>query len=671
MKVGPKGKKAPEKAAEKKAPEKKPKRKSRSGASPAVVAKQFLINHAEKAVLGLMGLIALLLVYKGFSQPALENSPETVRTAISSARSAVDQSTWAEQLKQRYPEPDQFDRQATEDVNAVDLTAYDVSRPLHAPMLERRGRRTDPELFAPVELEVKSGYGAVAVKPPTGVTTSTPLISSRNDPNLRPIPDSMLNQSRGRRSEGGFTSGSGEKLESRYFVAINGLIPYKKQFDAYEKAFAEADAYNFERDTPKYGRVEVERAEVQPDGKLGEWKALDTAAAFFDEPGKWSNRADELVDRTYMLNGALVTMPMPPLIRRDLSTWATHSKIPLDLTGEGGGGRAGEGRSGEGRSGEGRSGEGRGEGRGEEGEFREGREGAQAWLGSPESEKANSLEEQTEMSEGVERAKPLIQNDFALVRFFDFTVVPGKVYRYRVRLGLDDPNNPSEGLRPPNSALETDVVVRRNQAKERYRLTDWSEMSAPIGVHAGARVLASEVTQPRMAVVRGVRVETKAGDEPVAQILALTWKANGPYDVPIPAAVRRGSVLNGSQPEAEAIDPMVNQVRKIAHTYVTDTLVADIFGGQPLDSKGLTSPGYVLVMSPDGRLEMHGEIEEQAAYKQNFIPPEDVSAQGMTEGDRAEGEGREGEETGNRRGRPTRRGAGGRPARGGGERGGE
>lgn len=86
MKVGPKGKKAPEKAPKKEAPEKKPKRKARSGASPGVLAKQFFIDHAEKAVLGLMGLIALLLVYRGFSQPAMENSPETVRTAINSAR---------------------------------------------------------------------------------------------------------------------------------------------------------------------------------------------------------------------------------------------------------------------------------------------------------------------------------------------------------------------------------------------------------------------------------------------------------------------------------------------------------------------------------------------------------------------------------------------------------
>jgi hypothetical protein len=267
-----------------------------------------------------------------------------------------------------------------------------------------------------------------------------------------------------------------------------------------------------------------------------------------------------------------------------------------------------------------------------------------------------------------EQARPLIENDFALLRYFDFTVEPGKTYKYRVRTMLEDPNNPLEGVRPPNSSLETEVVVRRNQATEQFRVSEWSEASPAISVSQGGQVLAGVVAQPRTVAVRDgrVRVESKASDEPTAQVLALTWKPDGPYDVPIETTVRRGAVLNGKKAEAEAIDPTVNKLRKFDYTYATDMLIADIAGGQPLDAKGLTGPGFLLVMGSDGRLEFRSETQDETLLQRNVVPPpEELEGREGTGEERMEGE--EGDRRGEGTGRPRRPGA--RPRRGGGRNG--
>jgi hypothetical protein len=647
-----------DKAAEKAPAAKKAKRKG-GGGDPMASVKKFFTEHVEKLVLGLVALLSALLLFRGFRAEGMKESPDTVRTAINTANSVVAASTWADEKKKRYADADNFDEQANQDVIPVDLASYEMSRPLHLPMLERRRRRTDPALLAPYELEVKSGYGAVAIKAPAGATGISATLE-RSSPDTRPIPESMV-QSSGER--GSFASGSG-RYEGRFFVVITGLVPYKAQFAAYEAAFKDAVGYNIERDIPNYGGLQVERAEVGPNGQPGPWVTIDTEAGLFKEPAKWESRTEEMADRAYLLNGANLTMALPPLFRRSVDQFATHSKVPIVVGGEGGAYESrGEGGRSEGGRSEGRRGEGEPsavEGAGDATGFFSGSNG-----GERRGERGTT-EGDAEVTS--EQARPLIENDFALLRYFDFTVEPGKTYKYRVRTMLEDPNNPLEGVRPPNSSLETEVVVRRNQATEQFRVSEWSEASPAISVSQGGQVLAGVVAQPRTVAVRDgrVRVESKASDEPTAQVLALTWKPDGPYDVPIETTVRRGAVLNGKKAEAEAIDPTVNKLRKFDYTYATDMLIADIAGGQPLDAKGLTGPGFLLVMGSDGRLEFRSETQDETLLQRNVVPPpEELEGREGTGEERMEGE--EGDRRGEGTGRPRRPGA--RPRRGGGRNG--
>ena len=69
--------------------------------------------------------------------------------------------------------------------------------------------------------------------------------------------------------------------------------------------------------------------------------------------------------------------------------------------------------------------------------------------------------------------------DFWLLRFFDFSVEPGKRYKYRVRLVLADPNY---GLPPQMLAP---LVLDRKDRKDHRFVEEWSEPDTDRGHSAG------------------------------------------------------------------------------------------------------------------------------------------------------------------------------------------
>src|SRR5690606_38238605 len=101
---------------------------------------------------------------------------------------------------------------------------------------------------------------------------------------------------------------------------------------------------------------------------------------------------------------------------------------------------------------------------------------------------------------------PMPPVDYKLFRYFDFTAQPGKMYRYRVRVTLEDPNFPiNPELRPKPHQLEDDVTMRIQQKEppkdefdfgEWWVNTPWSEVSETVYVPKGTRVLVGKVTAP-------------------------------------------------------------------------------------------------------------------------------------------------------------------------------
>ncbi len=606
--------------------EKKPKkaRRKASGESPVVKLRAILVQHAEKIVLGIIALASVWLIYSGMRQEKLQTDPEQIRVAVQSAKEHIESSRWDDVKSQRAPAADQFDQQASQDTVPISPDNFVLHAPFHPILTNPPKRRPIPQLLAPRDLEVKAGYGPLAIKDTEGRGSLAETFSSQlgpdGEPLTRPLPDKF------RQRLPGESSFSSAKVESRYFVSITGLVPFKEQVEQFEQAFKDAQEYQPERDQPRYLTLRVQRREVQPDGTTGQWVDLDALRVMRLEPNKWEGRLDERAAADHV--AAPLVMPLPPLLFRDVTQYALHSQIPQEQT-----------------EGEGFIREETGEGANVDEDlqldlFR----GASRERGEPMEQRGSESGESS-----YESHERQFKADLGLLRYFDFEVEPGKRYQYRVKLVLEDPNNPAEEAPPSITSLSTEAAIRRQQNPDVHFVeTPWSDPSPPVTVPSGRTVLAGSVDQPRPFLVGSTRkIEIpRPGSEPSASIMAVVWDKDRVMDVPAKLKVQRGALVN-AKVDTEAIDPSASNVRKLpAYPLKTGSLVLDIAGGESLGrSTKLKAPGQLLVLNQNGTIEYHDEMEDQPKYEQMDIPPEEdltVRQRESEEGEEVRGRGRRG-----------------------------
>jgi hypothetical protein len=109
-----------------------------------------------------------------------------------------------------------------------------------------------------------------------------------------------------------------------------------------------------------------------------------------------------------------------------------------------------------------------------------------------------------------------------LFRFFDFNVVPGKCYAYRVQLGLYN----------PNYKMRTSALKDPKLATGQYLQTKWSDDSDPapvISVPGNTRILA---------------VSVKPGRDPVGRVLVTKWSGRKGIEAHKEFSVVRGQVID-------------------------------------------------------------------------------------------------------------------------------
>jgi hypothetical protein len=118
--------------------------------------------------------------------------------------------------------------------------------------------------------------------------------------------------------------------------------------------------------------------------------------------------------------------------------------------------------------------------------------------------------------------------------------------------------------------------------------------------------------------------------------------------------MRRGKVANFKK-STEVIDygGMRPTLRKIDDfTFLTNTMLVDIRGGEPLSKKNreLTEPGELLLLDPSGRLVVRTEMDDGEQYKQLSALLEAAKGQNDRRGRAGPGEGRGGYGEGGGRG---------------------
>ncbi len=228
---------------------------------------------------------------------------------------------------------------------------------------------------------------------------------------------------------------------------------------------------------------------------------------------------------------------------------------------------------------------------------------------------------QSGAAEEEEEFKP---PQYLLYRFFDFTVKPGKYYRYRVRLRM---SNPNKGV-PPQ------YLVDEASAKKPY-LEDknvWSEPTERVAVPLDSQVLAvaakesaSSPTATAMIVHFDEKDGTVSADTfdslPRGQVLNYfkrkvkmpegTGPLGGPGFMPgMPGAP--GGMTSARPKSAKSGDKSAEGEAEPTVDYVTNTVLLDIKGGGPLPGgkNSLKEPADLLLLDQDGNLIVHNEIDD-------------------------------------------------------------
>lgn len=203
--------------------------------------------------------------------------------------------------------------------------------------------------------------------------------------------------------------------------------------------------------------------------------------------------------------------------------------------------------------------------------------------------------------------------DYLLLRFFDFTVEPGKKYKYQVKLVLADPNY---SIPDTMNALAPEVLDRRRketvkgQGRRDLRFVEaWSEPSPTVGIPLAGNVRLVDVKVPPVE---------KFNDEPSANLLVESFDVDAENNA-IQAAnkkeIRRGNVANFVE-DAEYLggemQPWID--KKKGFKFETGMTLLDVDGGKKL-TKDYTAPSRVMMMGSAGELYIRSELDDKPAVE--------------------------------------------------------
>ncbi|PQO40280.1 hypothetical protein C5Y96_01530 [Blastopirellula marina] len=568
--------------------------------------KSKLILHVEKLVFGLAILLVLLFVYRGTQQPSISTSPDDLVRASDQARTNIEKQTWDEVEDERWVAPE-YQTAASRASKPIPLAPYETPSSFRVRHKESIEKRPDPTLLPLASLEVKAGFAPFAFLSPQqagqgglgmmseggpggmplgsgyesyaggGYGSEMGMVDANAPPTLTPEQSMAFGQPRG---------GTGSKIEGKYFVAITGLAPLKKQLDLFESAFKDRANYMEGRDYPRYVHFAIERREQKPDGSWGEWeKSINVTQERLIARHRWAFLPDEVAPPEYL--DPTLSFPMPPILLFNPGDWGRHSTVPKyepreqgygtdimtedmdnillpqggsDLPSDvpnfmGPGGAMGMGSEGSG---------------GFMGPY--GRPGMVSGMGGiggnnittpppgmmrkPGAGRSGGMSMARGESGGdyggFGGATSMFDAENKMFRFYDTSVVPNKNYQYRVQLWLEDPNNPQNFQEaPPARALEGGVLTRLKPERDKitkylqtqqggmanvrgqttqtgpqfqfWRTTEFSEPSATVHVPSSADVLAGSVDAGRTVYNRNNQRQILRTAEPNATVLAMRW----------------------------------------------------------------------------------------------------------------------------------------------------
>ncbi len=270
--------------------------------------KEFATNHVEKFVFG--GVVLLLLLFAIRAVQTVGDrpfAPDELKDVALQAKQAMAKTTWPDYLA-AHPELEyeDFVGPATRIVDPIPSGGYQPPPGLvyNPPEFPQRNKRGVPGLIALEGLRAAGGNGALQMS-------------------ANPEGMAMTRGARGSR-----------------WVVVTGLLPIKKQMDAYDAVFEDAVFRDPRRDVPIYVGYWIERAEVSPIGtaQQPDWKRIAPQDAF-GVMRYWgaSGSRQMVVHQKYLprrapqgVPGVPMVFPLPPRVNAMWDSTVVHPpEIPL------------------------------------------------------------------------------------------------------------------------------------------------------------------------------------------------------------------------------------------------------------------------------------------------------------------------------------------------------
>jgi hypothetical protein len=224
-----------------------------------------------------------------------------------------------------------------------------------------------------------------------------------------------------------------------------------------------------------------------------------------------------------------------------------------------------------------------------------------------------------------------------LVRFVDYDVRPGRKYRYKLQLVLEDANHPGNVNLDPEITSLSETTQKRvkaldaedakkstpnNKFRTYWQYTPDSPVSEVAAIGKLENFYGSDAEATPLVSLKEFKVPL---GEPKAKVLVVQWIEKLAAFVPADRLVQRAAFLSGPH-DVEIVHPVLGDVRKAAnYPHNSKALVLDIAGGDQLpgtDNKNpIRAPGETLLMDRSGKLVVVDGVADVDAYRR-FVFPE-------------------------------------------------
>ena len=226
--------------------------------------KGLILNHIEKAVLGIVVALFVLLVARSMGlQGDFALKPDELQEASVQAETTIKQPKPPLKERVTLPHWEDIARGIDDDVLA---SPYGLPLRWMHPLFPGATLRTEPEVFPLEELRAATGFG--------GIQLSTAGVGGGAAVGVGA--EAAMPSAYGAEG-GGMAMDAPGNVKGQRWVVLTGLLPYKKQWHEYGRVFRNAELKDPRRDVPQYIHYQVHRAEITPgvDPQPEDWKPIN------------------------------------------------------------------------------------------------------------------------------------------------------------------------------------------------------------------------------------------------------------------------------------------------------------------------------------------------------------------------------------------------------------